>query len=211
MNKKNFAIGLGLIFLGLLAYLKNFNIRASDLATLFLGVILLYLYAERKDQPFLIFGSIFSVLGLFRILNRLAFIRFHMGIEIWLILTGIGFMYGFLKKGNPGLIIPGAILPALGLNTLIMRYGDTGKLWPMQFLLLGIAFYAIYFVAYRGRERWPLIPGTILILVSLFFFSLSLNLVTIDSIYYNKIAWPVVMISAGVLLLYSAVKGKRRN
>lgn len=220
MKGRNTLFGIVLILIGMVLYFRNFHIVPVSTLLLFAGLFLLYLYNTKKEQPFLIFGGIFTFIGALSVLKDLSEYRFNISFEIFLIIVGIIFLFFFYYKKIVGFIYPGTFLPAFGLYFLMMRFMDERYMWPGIFILLGLAFYFIYFTVYMGggyaRQRsWPLIPGTILIVLGAFFFAMSFGFLSVDLLKYIDVAqyknyiWSVLLILLGVLMLYSSLRGKR--
>lgn len=207
MLKKNTAIGLVLLLLGISMYLKNFHIGTGSLLMLFLGLGLLYAYYSKREQPFIIFGGIFTGIGLMYVLRDLKLFKLNVTFETMLIVLGIIFIFIYYSKQIQGFIFPGMILPALGiyfilLRTVSGRYADSSI-----FLLLGFAFYAIYFTAYMGKSDWPLIAATILLLLGIVSYAVSFKVITWNMVYLKReYIWPLMMIAAGVLILLNMRK-----
>lgn len=204
MNKKNAVIGVALILLGISMYLRNFHIGTGSLLTLFLGLGLLYAYYIRKEQPFIIFGGIFTAIGLVSVLKDLRVFRIDMTFETLLIVLGIIFLFIYYSKHIQGFIFPAMILPSVGVYFILEKYLSSRYADPSLFLLLGFAFYVIYFIAYMGKSNWPLIPATILLLIGIFEYAISFEVITWNMIFMNRsYIWPSLMIVAGVLILLS--------
>lgn len=204
MNKKNALIGIALILLGISMYLKNYNIGTGSLLTLFFGIGLLYAYNTKKEQPFIIFGGIFSVIGLMAVLKDIRFFRIDLTFEALLIALGIIFLFIYYSKHIEGFIFPSLILPAIGVYLILMKYFKDRYAASSIFLLLGFAFYAIYLIAYMGKSNWPLIPANILLLTGIFAYGVSFDIITWHKVYLNRdYIWPLLMIGAGVLILIS--------
>ena len=207
MNKKNILIGIALIFLGISMYLRNFHIGTGGLLTFFLGLGLLYAYKIKKEQPFMIFGGIFSVIGLMSVLKDIGLFRINMIFETLLIVLGIIFIFIYYSKHIQGFIFPGMILPAIGVYLILEKSFRGRYAEPSIFLLLGFAFYAIYFMAYMGKSSWPLIFATILLLIGITAYAFSFEVITWNMIYLNSdYIWPLLMIGAGVLILLKLIK-----
>lgn len=204
MNKKNTIIGMVLIFLGISMYLRDYNIRAGSLLTLFFGLGLLYAYYNKKEQPFIIFGGIFTAIGLAAVLRDIRLFRIDMALETLLIVLGIIFIFLYCSKHIEGFIFPGLILPAIGIYLLLLKSFNDRYAAPSIFLLLGFAFYAIYLITYMGKSNWPLIPANILLLAGVFAYAVSFKLITWHMVYLRRdYIWPLLMIGAGVLILIS--------
>lgn len=204
MNKKNALIGMALILLGISMYLKNYNIGTGSLLTLCFGMGLLYAYNIKKEQPFIIFGGIFSVIGLMAVLKDIRLFRVDMTFEALLIVLGIFFLFIYYSKHIEGFIFPSLILPAIGVYLILLKCLKDRYAAPSIFLLLGFAFYAIYLIAYMGKSNWPLIPANILLLIGIFAYGVSFDIITWHKVYLNRdYIWPLLMIGAGVLILIS--------
>lgn len=101
-----------------------------------------------------------------------------------------------------GLVLSGTTPLLVGvffflMNTGVLSRSDMGKLWPVFPLIVGIAFFAAYFVSER-QQRFYLIPGAILTLVALVFGALLWSGGSYGTIGQ---VWPIFLIIAGVLLL----------
>lgn len=207
MSKKNTAIGVVLILLGISMYLKNFNIGTGSMLTLFLGLVLLFAFYIKKEQPFIIFGGIFIAIGLMSVLHDTRFFRIDLTFEALLIMLGIIFIFMYYSKHIQGFIFPGMILPALGVYIILLRVLSDRYAASSIFLLLGFAFYAIYFIAYMGRSSWPLIPATILLLMGIAGYAISFEVITWHMLYLkSEYIGPSLMIAAGVLILLNLRK-----
>ncbi|KUO72292.1 MAG: hypothetical protein APF77_20160 [Clostridia bacterium BRH_c25] len=207
MSKKNTAIGLVLVFLGISMYLRNYNIGTGSLLTLFLGLGLFYAYYIKKEQPFAIFGGIFTAIGLMYVLHDIRLFRIDMTFETLLIVLGIIFMFIFYSKHAQGFVFPGMILPAIGIYLILLRTFNDKYTASSIFLLLGFAFYAIYFIAYMGSSGWPLIPATIFLLTGILAYAFSFKVITWNMVYMSRgYLWPSMMILAGVLILMNLRK-----
>ncbi len=208
MNKKSSTLGILLILLGIAVFLKNFKIMPGSTLVLFAGILLLYLYYTRKQQAFLLLGSIAAISGILSILGDLRIFRFEITGELFFALLGLVFIFIYYSKKNIGFLIPGAILISLGCYIYLMENFNSSELWPMFFILLGIAFYSIYFIALYGKENWPLVVGTILMLVGLVFLTFSYGILDWRLWQYYNYLWPLLLILVGVLILIRTIKGK---
>lgn len=209
MNRKNTAIGVILILLGISMYMKNFHIGTGTLTTLFLGLGLLVAYYIKKEQPFMIFGGIFTAIGIMSVLKDIRLFRMDFTFETVLIALGIIFILLFYSKQIQGFIFPGTILPAIGIYSILIRMFNDRYVSSSLFLLLGFAFYTIYFLAYMGRSAWPLIPATILLLTGIVSYVFSFELITWNMIHLNwDYILPLLLVAAGLLILFSKLKRK---
>jgi hypothetical protein len=207
MNKRNTAIGVALILLGISIYLRNFHIGTGSIFTLFIGLGLLYAFYIKKEQPFLIFGGIFTVIGLMSVLGDIRFFRIDVTFEAVLIVLGIIFTFMYYAKHIHGFIFPGMILPALGIYFILLRALNDRLAGSCIFLLLGFSFYAIYFIAYMGRSSWPLMAASILLLTGILSYAFSFEVLTWNMILLKlDYIWPLAMIMGGLLILLSRLK-----
>lgn len=202
MNRKNAAIGIVLILLGVSMYLRSLSIETGSLITLFIGLGLDIAYYIRREQPFIIFGSIFTAIGMTSVLQDLRVFNLDITFETLLICLGIIFIIIYRTKHADGFIIPGMILNAVGIYLILMRSFNDKYASPSIFLLLGFAFYASYFIAYMGKSNWPLIPATILLIMGVLAYGFNFKVITWDMIYMKRIyIGPLLMMGAGALML----------
>lgn len=207
MNKRNTTIGVVLILLGVSIYLRNFHIGTGSMFTLFLGLGLLYAYYTKREQPFIIFGGIFTVIGLMSVLGDIRFFRIDVTFEAVLIILGIIFIFMYYGKHIQGFIFPGMILPALGIYFILLRTFSDRLVGSCIFLLLGFSFYAIYFIAYMGRSSWPLIPASILLLIGILSYAFNFEVITWNMVLLKwDYIWPLTLIAIGLLILINRLK-----
>lgn len=206
MERKNTLVGVILILFGVSLYLKNFNISTSDAFVLFLGLFLLYLYQTKKQQPFLIFGGIFTVIGTLSILDDLRLFRNDLNFEVFLIIAGMIFVYFYFQRGIRGFVYPGFILPALGTYLIIESIFGKRQVEPAFYILLGIAFYFIYFAAHWGGSRWPLIAGTLFVTLGILMFAIRLGLIAFSIWDYSAYFLPVLLVLVGLGILLKNIK-----
>lgn len=210
MNKKNTTIGAFLILLGIFMYMRNFYIGTGTLITLLLGFGLLYAYYVKRDQPFMIFGGIFTAIGLMSVLKDIRIFRIDMTFEAALIALGIIFIFLYYTKHVEGFIFPGMILPAIGIYFILLNAFNDRYAFPSIFFLLGFAFYAIYFAAYMGRSSWPLIPANILLIIGIASYAFTFDIINWEMAYLNlDYIGPLLMISAGILILLGRIKKRK--
>lgn len=210
LRKNNFAAGIMLIFLGLAFFLKNYNISFINSMLLLGGLYFLYDYATKKHQPHLMFGIILSSAGAIMLLKNLGKLDYVISGEMFLFCLGAIFLFIYFSKSIMGFVFPGYILPALAVGLMIENNFNSHYMWPSFFILLGVAFYLIYFTAFVHKSSWPLIPGTLLILFGLAAFTFVLGIVSIDMIkdlaqYQNYIVAGAIVL-LGVGLLYKGLK-----
>ena len=144
-TKRPLLPGIILIVLGIVFLLPNVtDLRTRELWPIFvLGTGIVFFIAflnDRSRYGLLMPASILTVIGLMFL--YCVFEGWYMMQNIWpffIIAPGLGFllMYFFSKK-EQGLLIPGGILSALGLFSLV---GTTeyDYLWPILLIAAGIA------------------------------------------------------------------------
>lgn len=210
LKKNNFVVGVLLIFLGLAFFLKNYNISVINTLILLGGLYFLYDYVAKKQQPHLVFGIILSATGIIILFKDLGKLKLDLNGEMFLIVLGAVFLLLYFSKRIVGFVFPGIILPAIALFIMLEKNINGFYMWPSFFILLGLAFYLIYFTAFIHNSNWPLIPGTILVLFGLAAFAFVLGIVTIDMIkglaqYQNYIISGAIVL-LGVGLLYKGLR-----
>ncbi|MGE5630593.1 MAG: LiaF transmembrane domain-containing protein [Caulobacteraceae bacterium] len=211
MDRKKTLAGVALILTGVALYLRNFHITTSSSITLFIGLFLIAAYIMQKQQPFIIFGGIFTAIGLMSLLEDLNPFRINITFEIMLIVLGLIFIFLFYSRNITGFVFPGFILPALGVYFILIRTFGERYMSPSLFLLLGFAFYVIYFVAYIGKSNWPLIPATILLAVGILAYSFRLGILDFNMILLRgDYIWPLVLIFVGALILFNRLFRKSK-
>jgi hypothetical protein len=201
-----------LILIGLSLYLKNFNVSVSSSYILFIGLFLLALYSMKREQPYIIFGGIFTAIGAISLLKDLRFLRLNITFEVLLIVLGIIFVFLFYSRNITSFVFPGFILPALGVYLILVRTLGEKYTSSSIFLLLGIAFYIIYFIAYMGKSNWPLALATILLSVGIFSYLSKLGILNLKILFLKgEYIWPIVMILAGVMILFNRLIKKNKG
>lgn len=63
LRNNNFKVGLGLIFLGLAYFLRNFNVSMISTLMILGGLYFFYSYKTNKHQPHLVFGIVLTAAG----------------------------------------------------------------------------------------------------------------------------------------------------
>jgi len=104
------------------------------------------------------------------------------------------FLAGYFYRREFGLLIPGALICGIGVGML--------EAVPMLVGIgCGFAGFTLVAMIYERRfEGWPLIPGSILILVGL------RELEILEYVFQN---WPLILVVIGVLILFGAI-GRRK-
>jgi len=120
-------------------------------------------------------------------------------------LVGGAFLAAYLARREYGFLVPAGILLGLGVGKVgqdtVLAFADK----PIPFGL-GCGFIAIWLIAllYERRSQWwPLIPGTVLILV---------GLPDTDELFgYLFGHWPLLLVVAGVIVLLIALLSPGRQ
>jgi hypothetical protein len=202
--------GIMLIFLGFAFFLKNYNIAVTNTLMLLGGFYFLYEYATKRQQAHLIFGVVLSSAGAVMLLRDLGRLRFDISGEMFFLGLGAVFLFLYFNRGITGFVFPGYILPVFAFYSIIENNLNDNYMWPSFFILLGLAFYLIYFTAFIHKSSWPLIPGTILIIFGLGAFAFVLGIVSIEMIIglqqYKNYILSVGIVLLGVGLLYKSLK-----
>lgn len=133
--------------------------------------------------------------------------------NVWpLILVGVGvtlFISG-LGRTDKGAVFPGTVLILVGVFFFLWSrfhfpdYMDMDELWPVFPLIVGLAFCVLFLV--NPRDWGTLVPGAILILISLAFFFTNVGLFPASSWVYIGRLWPLVLIVIGIGLLLGRKK-----
>ena len=118
------------------------------------------------------------------------------------LLLGAAFLVGYLLRRVYGLLVPAGILLGIGSGGFLEApFVDDEATFG-----LGCGFLFIYGVALLVEKRthwWPLIPGTILVLVGLD----DMDSVTDLVLGY----WPLALVAVGLLLVFGVLGGGRES
>lgn len=148
--------------------------------------------------------------GTLSILMDYNFLRLTIGGESILIIIACLFIILYYFKKNIGFLIAGVIISTLGLYMFLIDYYNTVRIWPVFFILLGIAFYTIYFIALYGKENWPLVLGTMLILLGILLLGINFAILKPKILRYIKsYFWPSVLIIVGLTIILKRIRKKK--
>jgi Na+/H+ antiporter NhaD/arsenite permease-like protein len=120
-------------------------------------------------------------------------------------LVGGIFLAAYLFKKEYGLLIPGCIM--LGMGTGASLRGDSDLFGNTMIFGLGLGFVAIFLIAllYERRSHWwPLIPGAVLILISIRDAEEIIH-------YLFTRGWPLILVFVGLMILLGAFGKPRRR
>ncbi len=149
---------------------------------------------ERRRQ--LVTGGVLIAMGLVLWAMR----RFDIDLDIAVgpVLIGAAFLAAYFYFRVYGFLIPGCILLALGLGSLVDGIENFEN--PHQ-IALGAGFVAIWgmhLLYERRNDWWPLIPGGFLLV-----FGLADQTAVISFVKEN---WPLAFVVVGLLILFGAIK-----
>ena len=151
---------------------------------------------DTKKRNNIILGAFLVVLGLVLMAAKLLQDESDAAI---LLLIGAAFLAWYFQNRAYGLLIPSCILLGLGLGRIVANAFDlTGG---MEEIGLGVGFCAIYvidLVLHRKASWWPLIPGSILLVIGITDLSEAFE----D---FFAVGWPLIIVVIGVVVLLNAL------
>ena len=146
MDNRSKALGLGLIFLGIVFLLENLNVIRFNFFQIWpvfviLGGVgfLLGFFINKKNYGLVMPGIILIIYGsLFMYCNIMGWEYMQSLWPVFLLGPGLGFfVLYFLGQHDKGLLLPGGILTVLGL-LFIFRYFEYLRYWPVLLIIGGI-------------------------------------------------------------------------
>ena len=158
-------------------------------------------------SPGRIIGGITLIfLGMFFLLEQMDIIPEIGNLwPIFMILFGFALLAGyFFKRDNSGILFVGSLVSLNGFFFMfwnldyIGRY-DMGELWPIFILIPGVSFILMALVS--KEEKKALIPGVILIVISIIFLLNTIGDVDIDILRFIFKFWPIILVLIGIKLL----------
>ncbi|MCK8061349.1 MULTISPECIES: LiaI-LiaF-like domain-containing protein [unclassified Fusibacter] len=161
-----------------------------------------------KDRKSLI-GIALIVFGMFFMLNEINLFHFGWGTlwPLFLLVPGIMFEYAhFVKRANPGVLVPGGILTTYSIIFFIngfLGYHLMEYMWP--FFLIGPAFGLFQLYWFGGKEK-----ALFWVSFGLATASILMFMITISATVFKYIV-PGIIIFIGVKLLTDAGKPKKRK
>lgn len=209
MKRNDFSVGVILIVIGVIIFLFNTNILPDDVLLLGLGVTLLVAYYYKRHLGYLIAGLILAVIGITSLIEEYLITQADLASLFFMWGLGIVFLVLYFAKHIRGFVYPGCILPAIGTYSFLDEIYNIEIGWAF-FLLLSIAFYVIYLIEHKKTgNTWSIIPGTVLLILSGFFFLTSKDI--ISSSFWKTISyiWPIILILIGGRIVYNNSKLKQ--
>lgn len=122
------------------------------------------------------------------------------------VLLGIGLvlLVLFAVTRNPGTLIGGGIVTGLGAGVLVAANTEGDIAGSAVLFGLGLGFIGVWLVGTLlktgGITFWPLIPGTILVVVG------AVVLAGSEAAKTFEVIWPAVLIGLGVIVLVAALR-----
>lgn len=203
MLKKDYGLGIVLIFVGILFLLFNLSILTFNWLLLILSIGLLVVYALKRQIGYLAAGLLLLAISIINVMDEYAFTTVNIKSFIFLWILGITSLVMYSKQGTRGYLIIGSILPAIGTYNLVEELSITNVYWTF-FLFMAVAFYIIYRVGYsQFGIIWPKTLASILGILSLIFLLSSQNLLRFKFWKAISILWPVLIIIIGVRIIYN--------
>ncbi len=140
-----------------------------------------------------IVGACLLILGILALIGQLTGRGDWFGYA-FLLTIAAGFLVAYYQSKQIGFLIPGAIVGALGLAVFFMETFSLPEIYGSTFVLgfLGLAFFCIYLLGSRPNA-WPLYPA-----FSLWGIAALVLMVGDDTYYIGKIAFPALLILAGI-------------
>ncbi len=213
--KKNIFPGILLILIGVLFLLNNYNINTGDWFVLGVGLVFLVAYfTKQKKTGFLVTGCILAYLGTLILLSNLQIINRHLFGAIFLMTLGAAFLTVYFAKHKSGFLLPGLILPGLGIYSIVIETTSVSqsKLWPLFFMILATVCLLLFVLEFKQWSYKPLIPAIIFFGIGVLGFMAVYEMIdrtmwlqTIDIV---KSFWPILLVFAGIVVIIQNIKKK---
>lgn len=199
---------IGLVSIGAILLLFNFDVFARIepipqyvVAALFgVGAAAFFLgyFTANRDWARLIPGWTLVALASMVFASTLPFV--DPGVTVSLLFFGLAIAFANIylldRKNHWWAVIPGGFMLIIGLVIAFSaRITRTESLATMLFMGMGLVFLALYWLGGKPRRWWALVPGSVLLLFSLFLFSLDSG--TSDGMLRF---WPLTLIVLGILI-----------
>jgi hypothetical protein len=120
---------------------------------------------------------------------------FEFGPALFLTLLGLVFLIPYVFTRSYGLLIPGCILTGIGIGLVFDRPPlGTAIAVPIGLGLGFIAIFVIHLIVARRSHWWPLIPGSVLVLVGI------VEGIPQAQVLFEK-GWPLILVLIGLAIL----------
>ncbi|WP_077369301.1 hypothetical protein [Anaerosalibacter sp. Marseille-P3206] len=206
MERKDYTLGVVLIFIGVMFFLLNLNVLTFNWLLLILGVALLIAYGFKRQTGYLAAGLILLGISIVSIIDEYTFTNVNIKGFVFLWIIGIVSLVMYSRHKTRGYLVFGCLLPAIGTYTLIdeMSYGDTA--WVL-FLFLAIALYIMYALEYKKLGiDWPRSLSIIMIVLSALFLLSSKTVIKFKFWKFISYLWPILLIVIGGRIIYNMNK-----
>ncbi len=209
-RRRDFTIGVVLILIGGLFLLSNFTeVSMKDSFLVLVGLAFLIGYYLKRHTGYLIAGLVILAIGGSQIVDAYKLVPVDISEFMFLVSLGFVFLLLYFMKNIRGFIYPGCILVTIGLFKLIEDTYGFDMPWAFT-LFIGVAFYLIYLIETRRLgQKWPLIPGTILIVISGLSYLMTEEIITISVWETISYVWPALLVLIGVKIIYNNIKIKK--
>ncbi len=168
---------------------------------------------KQPSNTNLIGGLILIAIGLFALLTQVvSFDQFGFANLGLYFVAGLGaiFMLAGIATREPGFFIPGGILSGIGWG-IVLTAGSLGEASGIEsgslfMIAFGFGWFTIpLFTAIFTQEThwWPLIPGSIMILIGL---AVGLEGVFLTLLTLLGRVWPLFLVFAGLAMLVGALR-----
>lgn len=208
MRKNDYSFALLLIFVGILFLLLNIKVLNIEWLLFLLSIGLIIGYFREKHMWYLVSGLVLLGISLVSLLNQYVFPGVNIKSFLFLWIVGIISLALYGRQGGKGLLLVGAVLPALGTYNLIEELVFKDISWVL-YLLLGIAFYIIYIIGYmKSGIEWPKHLASIMVIISLLFLLSSTT--TLKFGFWKIVSYlvPILLIGIGIKIIYNIIKLK---
>lgn len=206
MTKKNYSLGVILIFIGLMFLLMNLNLLTFDWLLFILAIGLIIWDLKKGNMVYLIAGLLLLGLSSVALIDEYLFTTISVKSFIYQLTFGIISLVLYGKHGNKGFLILGTLLSAMSINSLIEEIATTDVSWT-RFLLFSIAFFIAYAVGYRKENiDWPKNISIIMLIASVISLLGSKDLLRIGFWKFLSYLVPAIIILIGIKIIYSGIK-----
>ncbi len=208
MDKRDYLLGIFFIFVGILFLLMNLQVITLEWLLLILSIGVLIAYLIRRSIGYLVFGIILLGISSILILDKYVFIGIDIESFLFLSILGLAALIIYGKEKNKALLIIGTLSISFGLYRLIREIVLKDLRW-LLYLLFGIASYIVYIVGYRAsHSKWPKYLASTMVIIALVFLSSSQTMLKIKLWRFIFYLLPVLLIAAGVKIIYDRHKIK---
>ncbi len=128
--------------------------------------------------------------------------------DLFFLVITVGLISGYVISGfRTGLLVAGSCTGALAAFIAVTERSPEPERGYLFFLFMGLAFLIVFGVEYAvaRRGRWALYPGLIIGAFSAFVYVQESGYLSFSIAYWQF--WPLLLIIAGLLVLYSGRRG----